>query len=189
VGVGDSYRGKMRHRESVLHVVLLLAALLACGKKSKSDSSSDSPAQAESATPVAATDLMADYKANEVRGDAKWKGKLVRVTGVIGDIKKDFMDHPYVTLGSGAPFEIPEIQCSLKDGQEGAAAGLTKGTKGTFRGRVKGLILNVLVDDCELVPTAAAAAPAAAGTQAQPSPRPAATGPARLAPPPPPKRR
>src|SRR5580692_11302117 len=116
----------MRHRESILHIALLLAALLACGGKSKSDSAAgDSPAEA--AVDVPAATLIADYKGNEVRGDAKWKGKLVRVSGIIGDIKKDFTDSAYVTIGTGAELSLEDVHCQLADSQQGKAANLQKG--------------------------------------------------------------
>jgi hypothetical protein len=169
----------MRHRlEALAHVAVLLAAVLAC-KGGSNGSSSDNtagpgaaPAPAEAATPVQAAVLIADYKGNEVRGDGKWKGKLVKVSGFAGDIKKDILDKPFVTVGTGSEFEIPTVQCSLAAGQEGAAASLSKGQSVTLKGRVKGLMMNVQLDDCEVVP--AQAAPPAAP---QPAPRPAAPAP------------
>jgi hypothetical protein len=175
--------------EAFSYIAILLAALLACGKGSSSrrspgSNADDSPQPTETAVSVAATDLMADYKGNEVRGDSKWKGKLVLVTGIVGDIKKDILDKPYVTLGSGAAFEIPEVQCSLRSGQEGAAGSLQKGQRATLKGRVHGLMMNVQLDDCELMPSAPAAPPPggtprpAAAPAPQPAPHPA-TPPAR----------
>jgi hypothetical protein len=102
----------------------------------------------EAAITVDATTLMRDYKANEVGADVKWKGKLVRVTGIVGEIKKDVMDQPYVTLGTGAAVEIPEVQCTMADGQDAAVSGLRHGTKATLTGRVSGLLMNVLISDC-----------------------------------------
>ena len=179
-------------RDSILPLFALLAALLACGGGKSSGDNAAPATPAEAAQAVNATDLMADYKANEVRADGKWKGKLLSVSGVVGDIKKDILDQPYVILGSGAEFEIPEVQCTLKNGQEGAAAALSKGTKAAFKGRVKGLMLNVQLEDCELVPggggaapkgtAAAPAAPKGTGAAPPPAPKPAAPAPAKPAP-------
>ncbi|APR80575.1 Hypothetical protein A7982_05922 [Minicystis rosea] len=170
----------VRRLEPLAYMGLLLAASLACGNGSKrqegGSAPGSTPASSEQAIAVDAATLMADYKGNEVRGDAKWKGKLVKVTGLVGHIKKDILDKPFVTLGTGAAFEIPEVQCSLARGQEAKAASLDKGTRATFQGRVSGLMMNVLLDDCELVggaPTSAAASPAQEATpRPQPQQRP-----------------
>lgn len=107
------------------------------------------PKPVEEAVAVTATELLADYKNNEVRGDAKYKGKLVRVTGTIDTIGKDILDDPYVTIGAGGLYEAEHVQCMLQKSQLQAAAALDKGSKATVRGRVKGLtILNVMIDDC-----------------------------------------
>src|SRR5580704_11369171 len=50
------------------------------------------------APPVTAIDLEAAYRANEVRADDLYRGKLVHVTGVVDKIAKDIIDHPVVTL-------------------------------------------------------------------------------------------
>ncbi len=171
----------MRYRGPLLHMAFLLAALLACGKSSSSTGGGDPPAEA--ATAVQASTLIADYKGNEVRGDNKWKGKMVSVTGFVGEIKKDFTDSTYVTLGTGADLEFETVHCSLASGQEGGAAALSKGQRATMKGRVSGLILlSVMVKDCTIVPTAAAQA-AAALTEARgrrrPHPAPAPAAPPR----------
>ena len=167
----------LRRFEPLAYMGLLLLASLACGNGSKrqegGSAPGSSPAPSEQAIAVDAATLMADYKGNEVRGDAKWKGKTVRVTGIIGDIKKDILDKPFVTLGTGAAFEIPEVQCSLARGQEGKAASLDKGTRATFQGRVSGLMMNVLLDDCELVGGAPASPAQAPAPRQQPQQHPA----------------
>lgn len=96
--------------------------------------------------------LLGEYKDNEVRADGQFKGQLVQVTGVVGDVKKNVTDSIYVTVGTGQQFEIPEVQCFVADGQEKRAAALSKGAKVTVRGRVDGLMMNVLVRDCEITP-------------------------------------
>lgn len=162
-----------KYLETLGYVALFLGATLACGK-GRSSSGNDSPAPnsgpSEMAVTVEASQLIADYKGNEVRGDARWKGKLVKVTGIVDDIKKDIMDVPFVTLGTGAMFEIPTVQCSLKGGQEGKAATLQKGQKLTMTGRVSGLMMNVLLDDCQILPGVAAPPPQQPAPQAQPQP-------------------
>ena len=147
------------------------------GKTTTSKSSDHSSSTSnESAVSVQAADILADYKGNEVRGDSKWKGKLVKISGFVGDVKKDIItDTPYVTVGTGAAFEFPMVQCSLKGGQDGAAGNLSKGQAVSVKGRVTGLLLNVQLDECEVLKSPAAAV---APTPPAATARPAATVPA-----------
>jgi hypothetical protein len=91
--------------------------------------------------------LLADYENNEVGADIKYKGKILRVTGKAGDIKKDILDHIYVTVGTGKQFEIPEVQAFFDDAHTAKAASLKKGQQITVQGRCEGLMMNVLMKD------------------------------------------
>lgn len=93
--------------------------------------------------------LLAEYSDNEIRADSAFKGQLIQTTGVVDDVKKDIMDSIYVTLGTGRQFEIPQVQCFFDDVHAKKAAALSKGARVTVRGRVDGLMMNVLVKDCE----------------------------------------
>lgn len=95
--------------------------------------------------------LLNEYKDNEVRADAQFEGKLVQITGTVGEVKKDILGDIYVTLGTGAPFEIPVAQCFFDDKHTKQAAMLSKGTTVTIRGRVDGLMMNVIIKDAEFV--------------------------------------
>ena len=101
---------------------------------------------------VAITELMSEYKGNEVRADARWKGKFIHVTGgVVGDIKKDLMDSAYMTLGTGSDgLEIRQVQCMLTKEAAGRATALEKGHRANVSGKVDGLMVNVLIRECEL---------------------------------------
>lgn len=194
--------------EPIVHMTLLLAALLACkgGSKAthstKTDNVAAQPDPQRPADPpmekpvgVRASDLIADYKANEVRGDAKWRGKLVATIGYVGDIRKDFTDSAYITLkGSPSPFDSQDIHCKLQEGQEGVAGNLTKGETVILQGRVSGMILlSVILGDCKVAmrgkDIAAAMVPAQAAAPAPPSPQQPAAQPHRPPPPPPMPRR
>ncbi|WP_437947031.1 hypothetical protein WME98_40365 [Sorangium sp. So ce296] len=112
----------------------------------------EEPAPREAAIDVDVKKLLGEYHDNEVRADSAFKGKLVQTSGVVGDVKKDITGSVYVTVGTGAMLEIPVVQCFIADGEAGAAAALSKGQKVTVRGRVGGLMMNVLVRDCEINP-------------------------------------
>lgn len=74
----------------IVNVAILgTLGLFAC-KPSTTDAGGE---QAAPAVVVPVADLVGDYKANEVRGDAKYKGKRVQVTGIVSDVKKDFTDN------------------------------------------------------------------------------------------------
>jgi hypothetical protein len=94
--------------------------------------------------------LLSEYKDNEVRADQQFKGRLISTTGKVSGIKKDVEDHIYVTIGTGAMFELPTLQCFPR-GQENEAAALSKGDTVSIQGRVKGLMMNVLVKECQIV--------------------------------------
>lgn len=95
--------------------------------------------------------LLNDYKSNEVRADSLYKSQLVEVRGRVRDTKRDVLNDIYVTVGTGAEFEIPVVQCFLDESQAAQASALRKGQEVTVRGRVNGLMMNVSLHDCELV--------------------------------------
>lgn len=102
----------------------------------------------EQAMQVGIGQILSDYKGNEVAADNRYKGRLIQVTGAVGDIKKDFTDNLYVTLGTGAMYELPTVQAFFDDSMNQQLGNLRKGQKLTVVCRVKGLMMNVLAEDC-----------------------------------------
>lgn len=102
-------------------------------------------------TRVAIAMLLSAYRGDEVRADAAFRGKLIETSGWASNIKKDMHGGVFITLGTGRPFEIPEVQCGVVNDQAGRAVHLSKGTKVTVRGRVDGLTLYVLLRECSIV--------------------------------------
>ncbi|WP_158621644.1 OB-fold protein [Corallococcus aberystwythensis] len=129
----------------------------AVGAAKKGSSSSGASSSSAAPTPppepklVAIRTLLAEYADNEVRADSNFKDQIIQTAGVVDDVKKDITNSVYVTLGTGRQFEIPQIQCFVTDDQVKRAASLSKGTKIGVRGRVQGLMMNVLVRDCEFL--------------------------------------
>ena len=101
---------------------------------------------------VQSREILNTYGENEVRADSKYKDRFVQIRGKVDDVKKDLRGKIYVTIGTGANFEIPQIQCFAKRGEEDAFASLNKGQEIIVSGRVDGLMMNVLVKDCEIDP-------------------------------------
>jgi hypothetical protein len=96
---------------------------------------------------VSAKNLYASYEANEVSADQNFKGKTFYITGIVDDIKKNFMNDIYVTLKTGKMFT--SVHCYLDD--EKTAAKLKKGQRVTFRGKCDGMVVTmVTMKDCEI---------------------------------------
>ena len=94
--------------------------------------------------------IQSDYTANEVAADLKWKGKRVKVRGVIHDISKDFMDNVYVSFNVGEYVITPSAFFVESDLQ--AIAGLSKGQTIVFTGTVEGAFVgDVHFKNCRLV--------------------------------------
>ncbi len=118
----------------------------------KSSGSSDTaPVVTEPAIQVTATKLIADYKANEVSADAKYKNKIVEVSGVVKTIGKDILDTPYIALTNGEQYSFESVQCMFSEKDESQLANVSKDDRITLRGEVSGKLGNVLVKGCKIV--------------------------------------
>jgi hypothetical protein len=149
-------------REATIGLCVVLAALLACKSSSKGGSvdagaavpipitqAAEKPKEAQLTVDI--KDLLSEYKDNEIRADQKYKDKIVVVGGVVRDVKKDIMGKPYVILGNLGDSrirEIPSVQCFTTDEDAATVASLSKGDVAVVRGRVQGLMMNVLIKDC-----------------------------------------
>lgn len=71
---------------------------------------------------VTAGQLAVDYRANEVNADAKYKGKVLHVTGKVQGIKKDFRDRPYIELAT--PNEFMPVHASFEGAPEWTSSAL-----------------------------------------------------------------
>jgi tRNA_anti-like len=105
----------------------------------------------EPAIKVTATKLIADYKANEVSADAKYKSKIVEVSGLVDTIGKDLLDTPYIALSNGEQYSFEKVQCMFSKSNEAELANVTKGDRITLKGEVSGKLGNVLVRGCAIV--------------------------------------
>lgn len=136
-------------------VLLFLLILAGRGGDKETTGSAATPKSASKKAEVAAlqvdiAQLLKDYGGNEVGADGKYKGKFIEVTGTIDAVKKDILDKPYVTLGTGADFEIPQLQAYFVKSMVSQLGELQSGEKLTVVCKVKGLMLNVLTEDCTI---------------------------------------
>ncbi len=99
---------------------------------------------------VQLSELLETYKNNEVRADAKFKGKVIRFSGSATDIKKNAFGGIYIVMTTGAEYQHPNVQCSVRKSLAAKASEIDKGSAITVRGKVSGMVLaSVMVDDCE----------------------------------------
>lgn len=143
---------------------LLVVALVACGSK---ESSAPAPEPAKvapvpvmpppvpvAAPPVAvaidvtAKQLFADYDANELGADEKYKGKTLRISGTVSSIGKDITGTAYVQFAIGDP--VYGVQCMFNDAS--GLSSLKKGQQLVVRCKEPGKMGNVVLSDCVTVP-------------------------------------
>ena len=97
---------------------------------------------------VSPADLLSSYEANEVKGDALYEGKTMRLSGTVGSIGKDVMEEVYITF-AGEEFAITSVQCYFSDeAQIEKVMELQEGDTITLVGVCDGKFGNVLIKDC-----------------------------------------
>lgn len=100
---------------------------------------------------VTADALYSAYNQNEVAADAKYKGNVVEVSGIINTIGKDVLNTPYVTLNAGE-YAFPDVQCMFSQADESQLATLSSGQRITMDGVVSGESLTIVeIDGCAIV--------------------------------------
>jgi hypothetical protein len=93
---------------------------------------------------VSAEELVADYRANEVAADGRYRNYLAEINGTVDRVGRDLTGGEYVTLRSASG--LWQVQCFASSDQ--TFAGLRPGQQVTLSGRVQGKFGNVLVKDC-----------------------------------------
>lgn len=133
--------------------VVASASASAMASAAPSGSASSAPTGPE--IEITSKAMLKEYEENEVRADVKFKGKRIRLTGIVGEIKKDITDGIYVTLGTGAELEIPVAQCFFSDEHTKETAALVRKRTVSVDCTCGGLMGNVIMRDCAFVPNGA----------------------------------
>jgi hypothetical protein len=128
-------------------LIFTVMALLAAGS-ADSEEKAQRVKSSEASVSTSAVQLYAQYEANEVEADNKYKGKVLAVTGVAGDIGKDIMDEAYVLLSSGDALGMFGVQCFFSESEEQNFSNLRTGQQLTIKGRCDGKFGNVFLKDC-----------------------------------------
>lgn len=100
---------------------------------------------------VSATKLSEDYRANEISADAKYKNKIVEVSGLVDAIGNDITDTPFIVLQTKQYSIIDRVQCMFSKSDLEALAKVSKDQQITLRGEVSGLMGNVLIKGCQIM--------------------------------------
>jgi uncharacterized protein YqgC (DUF456 family) len=141
----------------VLIILILLGiAGSQMGNKAKSPeavktTSDNAPVQQVATAKVTAIQLAEDYKANEIAADAKYKGKLLEISGIVGSIGKDILSTPYITFQTEQYAIINQVQCMFAKTDEQVLANLSKGQSVTVTGEVSGSVGNIIVNGCKVI--------------------------------------
>ena len=146
------------HGKKTLALLALAMTAIAC-RQSGGDANADAAtaasatvsatsAQGAGAGPLEIATLLKDYKDDAARADAKYKGKHLRVSGVVADVRKGEKGGVSVTLGTGAEIEGPLAECFFTPEYAQAAATFAKGLKLTVEGDCEGLASTITLRRC-----------------------------------------
>lgn len=102
--------------------------------------------------PVQAAQILADFEGNEAAADAKYKGKVLQVTGHVSKVDTEFLDKDQyvVRLDDGSPYSIISVNCN--DVAAAQAAAVVPDSTVTVQGTFKdGGDLGVEIKDCRVL--------------------------------------
>ena len=94
-------------------------------------------------TDITAEALAAEFEANEVRAESKYRGEKYRVSGTITDIGKEILGKPYLIIDN-------KVRAVFEKGAEAAIARYDKGMQVTGNCEVGGKLVYVILQDCSL---------------------------------------
>ena len=125
----------MKNKVNILIVTVVLVYLvLGCSGKAGSTSAVNTAAAADPNVKPIAVDakvLTKEYDSNELAADGKYKGKLLAVTGKIGNIAETFGN---VTVSLDGHNAVISAMCSFEESEKAAVAKLKKGQTATLIG-------------------------------------------------------
>lgn len=137
----------------ILIVIGVIGSMGKSGNSTPSSSNStgtqatSAPTQAPEAQKVTATEIADDFDGNAVSAEAKWKGKFVEFSAVVGNITDSGLS--FTDIGS-KQYSFTQISCKIKDKQQ--LLSLKNGETTTVRGIIGGQTIGVIdMTDCEVV--------------------------------------
>lgn len=97
---------------------------------------------------VSAAQILKDYDNNKLKAENTYKGKKLRIKGIVTSIGSDMLGKPYVTIGTGEAFEVVSLQCFFSKKDEPKLAKLDKGQSIVAEGKIDDFVMNIIVQDC-----------------------------------------
>ena len=92
---------------------------------------------------VNAGEIYKQFDSNEIDADNRYKGKIVRVVGIVQNVGRDITGTPYVFLNGN-------VQALFDKGNEAALSRIASGTVVKITGRCDGKFVFVLLKDCSV---------------------------------------
>jgi hypothetical protein len=123
----------------VLIGFLVVCYLIGKFESSSTTSSVATPVVQEKIIEVSAANIAKEYEKNEARADAIYKGNLVRISGTVAAIDKDFSDDTVVNLVGLNMFT--NIHATMEKSEESKAINLQKGAKVILQCRGNGEVV------------------------------------------------
>jgi MFS superfamily sulfate permease-like transporter len=133
----------------VLVCVMALVASTESKKEREQKRAEIANTSSDQVVSVSSDQLEKDYRANEVSADDKYRGKVLRVSGSVQEIRKDIMNDPYVVLWTTKRFN--GVHARFDADQNGQLARISIGNKITVRCRGNNVVMgSPQLKDCVL---------------------------------------
>lgn len=124
-------------------VIAVFYIFIASGHKDKSANGNAAAVSSESSTEapieIKGSEISAEYDQNEARADAIFKGRAIRITGIVTAIDKDVTDDIVVRLKGLNEFQ--SVHAEVKESEANKAINLQKGQKVVMQCTGKGEII------------------------------------------------
>lgn len=94
--------------------------------------------------------LYNDYQENPISADTKYKGKILKLTGIVDTIDREIAGNTYITFKIDY---LKDIRITFKKSEESKVAELKKGQSVTIKGECTGTLLSttVALNNCEII--------------------------------------
>ena len=135
-------RNRTRQFRAMIAVAAFILFAVACNSDKSKEAGGSAAENNETPIEVTATQLMADYEADEATADKKYKGKTLLVSGAVLSVSKDGSDDgtgvPYVRLNAEKS-SIGSVQFRFTAENIEAASTLVREQKTTIKGVCQGM--------------------------------------------------
>lgn len=132
----------------IFFILIIIGYIGNLGEDNSDSASAKSSKPSVPAMQVGVIELIDAYEANEVGADIKYKGKRIKISGTVRDIKKAFGGSLYVIFHKGGKYSFDGIQLYFDDSYTTSLGKLNKGERITVECTVKGLMSKVQLKKC-----------------------------------------